>query len=306
MIQAVQKFERLTKYPLTSYFEEAEKFLNSGYPAVVKYFQGAVNQIKLDYVKKLFDLKKEAERVSLLFDTYSDYFDNYEYWELLDFVESLRKNFLVISKIDKFLRSSRNTFDYKNAFDFDYNKGQNESLEDISREILKDSDFENSWIQIALRNDLFEYDYSSNSGKNLILSKEIFVIDFVTSVVDNMIGERIYGLDLQKLLEFENDDLKVLSHRDTVFQCVEILASLKKGDIPQFPNLGIPRNLLSGGNIGGITYSRVVEEMNRNFLSDDLFVDFQVTSIRYSDGDFFIEYKVNTKYQLFVEKTAVL
>lgn len=306
MIEAIDNFSKVAKFPLKKYLIDCENFFKSGYQNIAFFYQGRTNQVKPEYVTTLTRLIKEADDISMAFNFHSSKFQNIEYWELLTLLEDLRGNLWTVNNLSKFLRSSRTNFDYSNSFKFDYTKQQSQTLEDISENVLKDKDSGNDWTNIALRNDLKEIDYGTEGGENLKLYKEKFITNFVTSVIDNMVGEAIYGLDLQKRLEFEDDDLKVLSHKDTVFQCVSILSTLKRGDVPQFPNFGIDPNLSVGGNIGGSSYYKTINALSRNFASDDLFINFQVTNIKYEEGDLYVDFQVDTKYKLFVKYTAVI
>ncbi len=306
MIEAINNFSRVAKFPLKQYLIDCENFFKAGYQSMTFFYQGRTNQIKPEYIQTLERLLKEADDISMSFNFHSSKFQNVEYWELLSMLEDLRGNLWTVKNLSKFLRSSRTNFDYNNSFKFDYFRQQNQTLENISEDVLKDSNSENDWVNIAMRNDLKELDYNNEGGQNIKLYKEKFIANFVTSVIDNMIGEAIYGLDLQKRIEFADDDLKVLTHKETVFQCVSILSTLKRGDVPQFPSFGIDPNITVGGNIGGSSYYKIINALSRNFASDDLFINFQVTNIKYEEGDLYVDFQIDTKYKLFVKYTAVL
>ena len=121
-------------------------------------------------------------------------------------------------------------------------------------------------------------------------------------MIDNTVGEKIYGRDIKKKLTFEDDDLKSLDYKETVNQTVEILASLNKGDIPEYREIGIPIGLYKGSNFSRLNYSSIVRELNKNFSTDDLFSNFNVLEMEYKEGDLYIKYEVNTKYELVIIK----
>ena len=184
--------------------------------------------------------------------------------------------------------------------------GDQQTMESISQNILQDLDSDDDWTKIAIQNDLKEVDWDIDGGTKLTLFREKFIQNFVTSVIDNMVGENIYGLDIQKKFEFLDDDLKVLNYKDTVFQTVNILANLKKGDIPEFKSLGVNAGLYVGSNIANLAYGSIVREITKTFASDDLFINFQIKEIKLKEDSFFINFQVETKYKLLVQSTALI
>ena len=257
-------------------------------------------------VLKMNNLNTQAQTISIQFRTNKTKLNTVDYWELYDFLEDLRTKLKTTTKISKYLRSSRTNFNYSNSFNFPFTIGQNQTLEDISNDILQDPNPEDDWTKTALKNNLLESDYSIDGGDRITLFKEFFVGGFVQSVVDNMIGEKIYGLDLNKKLTFINDDLEVLSYKDTVFQCANILANLKQGDIPEIKSMGVPSSILVGGDLQSFSIPSIINALNNNFATDDLFMNFTIVDIAYSEGSYKLSYTVKTKYQLLVQDTAVI
>lgn len=303
---AVDNFEQLTGFPIKKYLLETEKFFKFSYPIIADYFAGTINKIEQIHIKTMYSLIKQAQTLSIQFGLNKTKLTTVDYWELYDFCEDLRTKLQTTSNLSKYLRSSRTNFDYDNSFNFPFTLGQQQTLENVSNDILQEENPMDDWANTALKNDLLETDYSIDGGKAITLFKEIFVGGFVLSVVDNMIGEKIYGLDIDKNLTFENDDLKVLSYKNTVFQCAEILAELKQGDVPEFPSMGIAQSLFIGGNLQSFSISGIISALNKNFATDDLFKDFVVTDISYKDGSYRMDYTVATKYELLVQSTAVI
>lgn len=273
---------------------------------MVKYYNGVENNLDQKHIRNLENLNRRANDLTAQFALNKNKLNTCEYWDLYDLVEDLRTQLQTITNLPKYLRSSRTNSNYRNSFGFTHTMGAQQTFEDISGGILRDTAPDDDWVKISLDNDLLEHQWDIDGGTQLNLFKERFVGGFVKSVVDVMVGEKIYGLDIYKRLTYENNDLKVLSHKETVFQSVEILSQLKKGDIPEFPSMGINASIFIGGNLRGLAYPVVIREMAKTFSTHDLFFDFEVTEISYKDGDLKINFKIKTKYQLLVEKTVVV
>ena len=299
-------FESMTKFPLKQYLDNCEDFFKYGYPNIAAFFNGSISKVNIKYVKQHKELLLQANRLNDQFKNHSSRFDSVGYWELIDFLDDIRTKLQTTSKLSKYLRSSRTDFNFQKGFAHTYITGSEQTLEDISENVLRDNNSNDDWSNIAITNDLLEVQYDTDGGKGLILYKEFFVNDFVTSVIDNMIDEKIYGLDIQKKFEFEDDDLKVLKYKETVYQTVKILSNLSKGDIPEFKQLGIDKGLYVGSNLGSLAFPSIIREMTKVFKTDDLFSSFEVTDIHIEEDGFYLEFKVDTKYKLLINSTTLV
>lgn len=306
MILASIKFEEITKMDLLSYFKEAEDFFKNGYVQMSDYYNGTINKVDTSNIKLLNKLLYKSEKVSEQFKTNKQKFQTVDFWELLDFCEVIRTKLQTTKNLAKFLRSSRTDFAFSSGFAYDYITGNQQTLESISSKVLDDTDSENDWVKIALENDLKEAEYDIDGGSNLKLYREKFLGNFVTGIIDIIDGESIYGKDVYRKISFEDNDLLILSYKDTVFQTVEILSGLKQGDIPEFPALGVNEGMYVGSNLAGMAYSTIVRELKKVFASDDLFVNFKVNKITQKEDFLEISFQVETKYGLLIEKTRLI
>lgn len=303
---AAIKFQQLTKYPIIQYLDDSANFFKKSYPVIVNFFNGKINRVETKHIKEHKRLLDESNKLIAQFDNNAKKLETADFWILLDFCEDLRIKFQTLTKISKYLRSSRTDFNFSIGFAHPYVMGNEETMENISGGILRDSRADDDWVDIAMRNDLKEVQWDIDGGENITLYREKFVQNFVTSVIDNMVGEKIYGLDIQKKLEFFDDDLKILSYKDTVYQTVDILAGLRKGNIPEFNNMGVNQALYIGSNIANLAYSAISRELQRVFATDDLFINFRVKEIKLEQDSFFISFQVETKYKLLIESTTLV
>ena len=298
----IEIFQNKTKFPLADFLVEANSFFSNEFNDIVNFYNGNKNTLDRSQIKKLNSLSEKALYLQRIFRDNKSKFNTVDFWELLDIIEDIKVKLSTSQNMSKYLRSTiNNSLDKNNGFVFDTVLENQETLEDVNLKKLKNT-YEEDWFDIALENDLKEIDWDISGGKELKLRKKIFQSDLVTSMIDNTVGEKIYGRDIKKKLTFENDDLKSLDYKETVNQTVEILASLNKGDIPEYREIGIPIGLYKGSNFSRLNYSSIVRELNKNFSTDDLFSNFNVLEMEYKEGDLYIKYEVNTKYELVIIK----
>lgn len=303
--KTISNFNNITKYNISNYFDRCDLFFKIGYKEISNFFNGKTNIIKSEYLNELFSLLKESKKLDELFKLNKNKFKTIDFWDLITFSEDLKSKLEVCNNLDKFLRSSRTKNNFNKGFSYEHQLSNQQTLENVSKDLLDDQNPDNDWINIALKNDLKEIEWDIDGGKNIIISKEKFIQNFVTSVIDNMIGEKIYGLDLQKKIEINNNDLKILGYKETVFQTVDILSKLKRGDIPEFSFLGVPSNIYVGSNLSGLSYSGIIRDLKKVFSTDNLFLNFKVKSLKYEEGSFFINFSVETKYNLLIEQSTL-
>lgn len=304
----IEKFNKLSGYDITTFFQLSKIFFQTGYIEIEKFYNGKLNFIDKKHFINLNILEHDSRIITSIFKEKKELMKTVDLWTLLDMTEDLKTAFQRTQKLSKYLRSSITQGNLKSGFVYSYQMSAEETMEDVAKNLLKRTDFQNLGQNIPLDNNLREVDWSINGGTELKLRNNAFQNNLVTSMIDNTVGDKIYGRDLTKLLTFitSEDDLQVLSYKDTVFQSVEILSSLSKTDIPEFPSLGLQGNLYKGVNFSQMNYPSIVREMNKTFSSDDLFQDFKVTDLSHDNGDLFINYEINTKYNLLIIKQVVI
>jgi len=306
IIHSIIKFEELTKYKLSDFTSSVYKFLKEDYPKIIYFFAGNINTLDSRILNEHKRLLKESDIVIQQFKSNAEKLETVEFWELLDFIEDLRTKLQTVSKTSKYMRSSRIDVNSGKGLAHQYSLGDGQTFEGVSRNILQDNDSENDWSKIALTNDLLESGWDLDEGKQVTIYREKLMASPVTTFIDNMIGERVYGIDIDRKITFENNDIKTLSYKDTVFQSADILSGLAKGDIPQYPILGVDKSLYVGSNIGMMSYSAVARELEKSFSTDDLFINFSITDIELIEDAFKLKYSVDTKYKMIVENTAII
>jgi len=124
-------------------------------------------------------------------------------------------------------------------------------------------------------------------------------LESVVSAIDN--GLKSFGLDIKKKIEFSGDDLVVLSNKDTLLQSADILLSLKKGDNPQVPNLGIDQVSVLGNSKGSFLFPIIFRQIIEIFSTDDTFSSVEVGKISFQADAVFIEVTVSSRYKETIE-----
>ena len=292
-LSTYKNFKEITGYELNKYVVSVGDFFSNDMPSIIAFFKGEVNFIDQKKIKELNRLGEECILVLSLFRDFKNALKTVDFWELLDSIEDIRTHIQYSQNISKYLRSSIINGKTKAGYVYDYSMSQYETLEDVAVNELDEDD--ESWVSIAVDNDLREVDWDIDGGTNLKLVNVNFQSNLVTTMIDNTIGDRIYGKDLKKLLTYEDDDLMVLDYKSTAKQTALILSSLSKGDIPEFRSMGITSEVWKGTNVSRINFPLLKREMAGTFQTDDLFVNFNIKSINYDNGDLSISYEVGTK-----------
>ena len=302
----IDKFIKITNYPIDQFLISAKDFFRRDYVQFVNFFSGKSSTLDKGSIKRLNTLVEQSLIISHLFMNKKRQMTTTDFWELLDSFEDIKTKIETTLNISKYLRSSIIANRNESGFVFSYSTTNEQTLESISRNVLSQSGYEDDWTNIAIENDLMEIDYDIAGGDQMQLRKKVFQANIVTSMIDNTIGEKIYGKDIKKLLSYEDNDIATLDYHETVYQTAEILSQLEKGDIPEFPELGMNSSFYKGVNMSQLNYPSIVRELRRSFQTDDLFQNFEIKNFDVRDGDIFIEYKVDTKYELILIKNITI
>ena len=300
----IDNFQSVLQYDVELYLQNYSWYVDNVYPSILAYFQGTTDDLDPSAFAMLDQLIRQSQYITHIVYSLKDKFTSLSDWFVLDFLEDIAINLISISNTDKFTRSPRTNSSFGTSLEYSYVLSQNDTLEQVAKEQLGDID---SWEDIALRNNLLEIDYGVEGGNTLILAKKnngSITPVYLNSVVDNLQGQTVYGLDLAKKFAFVDDgtgqgtqDLQILSYTDTFKQAVTILIGLKKGDVPEAQNLGIEPGLI-GGNLSIFTYKAVERQLTQTFQVDDTIQDFTIVGFRYQQGSIFYDFSATSFYNL--------
>ncbi len=273
-ISTTEEFTSITGVDITEYFATFSIFIDLGYTKVVEYYSGKANSPDRDSFKLLDLLLERSDLISQKINVYKERLTNYKFWILIEKFDEIRLKLNTIKNISRYLRSSILPNSYKSSPLIDYTLKQGENLQSVSRNVLSSDDSLNDWSQIALDNDLIEEEYTPAGGVNIKVSYRNNSAIVLNSVIDNLNLDNLYGKDFAKKIQFVTltdgtQDLVILSPQDTIIQAVTILANLKKGNNPAFPEDGIDKAFIIGNNIASIAYPSLVRQIQQTFQKDD-------------------------------------
>lgn len=303
----VDYFSMVMRYDVSTYLELYSIFIQSNQPQILQYYRERNTNpdvTSFDFMEKLII---EAIKLDNLIKMHKNAFDKIDHWELVTMLEDMRDKLETIKNTSKWIGSSKakNSW-HSTSIQSSHVLKQNETLEGVSLDLNgEQGNNQDDWVEIAMENDLLESDYSVDGGNKIQLSKGIATKPnyFIRSVIDTLVNQTMYGLDIDRKMTFENEDIKVLSYNNTVKQSIDILILLKKGDVPEFPNFGIDADLSVGGTAGQLFHSTIVRQLATVFSTDDSLRNFNVLKAQYKEGDLHIDYSVNTMYNLSVSST---
>lgn len=293
---AISNFKSITGYSIGLFLLKADDFFAQDFQNIENYYNGSTNNPNIISFRRLYNLISEHKKIIDLYKVYKNLFKyNYD-WDLLDNIETIGSQLLTTSNLSKFLRSTRTKGSFLNKLQGNAIVSKYGTLETIVNNQIDNVRYDDLWTDLAFLNDLKEEDYGIGVNKNINIPLQQLAGIFLNSVVDNPIGERLYGLDMSKKFKFIDDDIQVLSYKETAAQSFEILANFKKGDNPQYRSLGVESKVIGTGYMASIRVPLMIRQMKEVFQSDDSFVDFSITKVAKVNDSLNIEFQANTVY----------
>lgn len=296
-------FESITKFPIRTFLQDYTDFVDTFYSQITDFFSGNNTIVPTEAFNRLQSLTQRQHDAINVVILNNSTLDNYEFWILTEYLEDIGQSLETANNLSRWLRSAVTQDGYKQQVITEEILSQGQQLEAFERDVIGSTQPQDTWVDTALQNQLREEDYDLTGGQLLSVSFKNSLSLSLDSVVDNIDApQKTYGLDVNQTLTWESDDLEVLSYDDTLQQSISILASLKRGDDPAFPDRGV--NAKVGGNIAGISYPIIFRDMAQVFATDDCFKSFAVTDVSRNQDAVFINYQVQTKAGSFASKNV--
>lgn len=301
-------FKKLTNKDIETFFNKTVKFFRTDYVLLVGYYSGKLTQISSKVFERLDSLQLDLDDMFEKYHLHSSSMKDIRYWELLEQIEEVDNRIKTTRNINRWARSSVTNVAYSPTIQLEYTLSQNQTLENVSRDVLEQPGYQDDWFDIAMRNILEEEDYDLEGGQTLQLEldKTVNLGIIINSVVDCLAGKSIYGKDIYRKLSFENEDIKVLSYDDTIEQAVSILIGLKKNDNPDYPYLGLQSTVVVGGNQALLNFPVVIRQLTETFQSDDTLKEFQINTIKLEQDNLLSEFQVKTRLNEIYKNTQLL
>lgn len=297
----ILQFEKVTGYPLLDYMTKSRDFLVNSYPRLEEYFSGSVGNIDSYHIQYMKDTKKETEKILNFFQTSRNKFSNCGFWELMDFVSEIESTLEKISKLPKYRRTSLTKMGYRPFVQVDGSIGALRTPEELASHISG----EESWSEIMLGNDLNETDWEIDKFKNVDIFIENNILP-VETILDRPEGDKVYGIDMDRKIGFEENDLSLKVFKENIAQKIDILLALNKGDIPEEPNLGKNLELYSGSTIKNFLFPELSKELINTFLQNDLFENVEIQNVEFQDSELLTTVNVKTRYDYQTVRQAII
>jgi len=296
-VEAIVKFKSSTGYDLPSLFLDFESFITNQRDRVIDFYNGLSRVPDLNSFNELNRLISEFDKLNNIIENNRDRFSHTLFWELIETISDMNTVLETIDNSSRWLRSAIAKNDFTPGIEVEHTLRMFQTLESVSSNIQGSTDPQNEWTSIALRNDLEEEDYTTSGGNNLKIGFRNRATVEISSVVDTIDGESIYGKDLKRKLEIDptTEDLVVLSPKKTVEQSVLILGELKQGDTPEYPGEGIQAGLVTGSNRAAISYPILTRQITNTFQKDDTLKSIKITDIKTEEDSVSIETQVETR-----------
>ena len=269
------RFLTATKIDIHQFFEDFVSFFNNDYQNVVDYFLNG-GELLSQTLTDLNALTATAAQIRRIYNTNAQLTSYYDDFELLDYFETACTKLDTVSNSQKWFRANKGlTFDNKTEIDYVLSQGQ--TLATLAQNVGYTNP-NNDWVNIALRNNVREDDYTEVGGISLKITFQNNNDYKLKSVLDSISGINIYGMDISCIISYENNDLTVLGYTETRDQTFSTLLNLTKGSVPEFPGDGLDKSLI-GGNVNSLQYPVMIRQISETFAKDDLFKSVSMTKI---------------------------
>ena len=299
----LQNFQKITGFDIVTFLDDFVTFSFEQRQNIVDFYSGSSKTPDADSFVELARLLKEAGNALNLFSLSKEVFCNFADWNLVEQVEEINCKLQTLDNSSRWLRSAITKNNFSGNSKVDITLKQNQTIEKLSEAVLSSTNPQNQWSDIALENKLKEEDYTPEGGVLLSVSFQNEGSFQINSVVDNISGKKVYGIDIQKRLEFEDDDLKVLSAEDTILQAVNILSNLRTNDNPEFPENGVSAALIVGNTLGALSYPNLFRQLFSTFAKDDTLKSFDIVNVSQENDSVDIEFRVTSRLDEVINQT---
>lgn len=293
--EIVIEFQDITKYPLLEFMERYRDFMTNDYESIRAYFNGETETIDNAHMSELSWLTNECHTLLTTFKNFANKFSCCAYWELMDFFDGLNNTIEKINKLPKFFRTSLSKRGYTASIQVRSTVGSGRTMEDLASAVTGSPQNDGSWVDIVQGNDMNESDWNIDSltGVDVFVDNTRKIV--VTTVLDQPIGNRIYGIDMNRKITFEGNDLQRVFYESNVEQKCEILLELNRGDVPE-DNMFGKNPFFLGESIKNTSISIIVSQIQKTFLQNDLFQEVNLTDLKFEQGSLTMVFNIKTKY----------
>ena len=290
-----EKISSIIKVDISKLFSDVVNFYEQYHNLIIQYY--TVEDV--EYPKEAFEiLKNLTEKVNFTLaklNFYKGNFANTGYWDILEQLDNIKQKFELIYIYPKVYKVSFVKLRNQNKKFEVYVQKQNETIEQIANK------FNENWEDIALLNNYKEEDYTNAGGKKFILRSTItnsLSVSSLESVFDICLGSNTLGKDIPNYYEFdeEENDLKINSPRNTFIYTVKRLFQLVKGSIPEYPSIGMAKDIMNESvNGDGFFFPVLLRQLSETIQTDDTIISFSIDSIEKENDTYKIQASVQDR-----------
>ena len=281
------EFEDITGFNVKEFIQDSSSFLLSKSQILRAYYDGKNINPEI-FLTELDSLVSKYREFSRIVSLNGRIFNNSQFWELIEVTEDLGTKLLMLTQYSRFLRSSRTSNVGGDMITVSNSMGQNESVEKLASQYNADP------LQTFIDNDLNEEKYTNEGGNLLNFRFNRYKSIRVQSIIDNPIGKRVYGKDIDKNFKFSLDDIFTLNPEESVMQSFSILTGLRRGQIPENPDRGVDSKAAIGSNMKTTAYPTIMRQLIDTISTDDSFEFVRVENVNIEKDSVFIDISAQT------------
>lgn len=286
MKNVFDNIEKVLGFDLMQFFDEYESFVHKDLQRLEIYYKGELESFPQTAFESLEALTTKASHIYESFRSNLNRLDKYIYYEYFDTFEDYFFKLETFKNYSKWIKKST----YISSSNENYLMNKKESLE-LSAKRLGYQIPDEGAVEIALDNHIKELDYDLSG--NLIFEYKVVsrnqLLKLESVVDEKIIGDRVYGIDLDKNIQFVNNDFKILSPRNTFIQACDIIINLKKGDNPEIPFEGIDKTLLTNKVTATMTFPILLRQLTNLVSKDDTIKAFEIKDIEWREDALFLQ-----------------
>lgn len=296
-------FSTIIGINVSKFITDYSSFVSSNLGSIVNYYTGADSQPDIKSFNLLADLIKRSKEINEAIAINTRRFGVAEHWTLVEAIDDIITSLDTASNTPRWVRSTVANGDFNTNAESDVVMNQNNSVEAMAEKAGYD-DPDNSWIKIAMRNDLDEDKYTFEGGNILkinMLGRSAIVID---DVIDTTSGDNMYGKDIKTKISFVNDDFDTVEGEECMLQCYGILIKLQKGDIPEFEEMGLSGGV--GSNMAAFSYPVALRQLHRTFYRDASVESVSMVDLNINQDIVTANIIITSKFGAFLKKGVLI
>jgi hypothetical protein len=297
----LKRLQETSDFDYLGYVERYNAFFSgTGYIALVEYWNKRNSDVPI----------AEAQEFDWLYDQYSFLVDELHRqvslqtvarisaFELFEYFADIKLSLDSTRNLPKYLRASSNFVDVFDIPVEEYFVLQGDTLESIA---LKFYGVAERYTDIADYNEIMYYNVNDASWVGslikvpLVLEKEQVRIP---GIVDGQVGKNILGKDIKCVFAYADSDIETVEHEDCFVQSMyTLLAETPRGSLPEIPTLGCSVSSIIGKNVGVLSTSLIIADLQSLFKVDPTFLSMRVTNVSYEEGTLNIKIEFSSVFK---------